>query len=180
MLRDAFCTVALTYTSTAKALNYKLDMWRNQSFPFNSDCPSISSTSRCWLSVLRLEQILVMLQTNCWPTLTTPMLGDFTLVLREGILCFQQKFGTCSIATRQSFHEPIIARIAGIVASKGICHHTIPVFGSLYMSSRIKSRLSVLTYYNNWVATSIHQEEPVVLIATLAQSESLTTILVEN
>ena len=37
-LRDAFYTFALTYGSTVKTLDYKLNMSRNQSFPFNSEC----------------------------------------------------------------------------------------------------------------------------------------------
>ena len=86
------------------------------------------------MSVLRLEQVLVMLQTNCWLTLRRSVLADFALMLREIILCFQQNFGTCSIAPMQSFHEPIIAWKAGSLTSKGICHHAISIFESFYES----------------------------------------------
>ena len=37
VLRDAFCTFARMYGNTVKTQDYKLDMWRNQSFPFNSE-----------------------------------------------------------------------------------------------------------------------------------------------
>ena len=113
-LRDAFSAFAPTYGSMFKMLDYKLDISRNQNLPFNSRMLTAlaflpTKDVRGFVAVCTEIRILVMLPTNCWPTLRTSILAIFALILREIIQYFQKNFRTCFIALMPSFHEPIIA-----------------------------------------------------------------------
>ena len=58
--------------------------------------------------------------------------GRFRLNAPRNDPIFSIKLWNMFHRTDAGFDKPIIARKAGIVAFKGLCHHVIPVYGSFY------------------------------------------------
>ena len=139
-LRDAFSAFAPTYGSMFKMLDYKLDISRNQNLPFNSRM----LTALAFLptkDVRGFVAVCAEIRTNFGNVADELLayfkdtyISNFRLNTPRNNPVFSKEYWNMFHCIDAELPRTNNSVKTGIVASKGICHRAIPVFGSFYES----------------------------------------------